>query len=122
MDREKTISLLTSLLSGRVDVGEFKHQLSDILFELRQNATPNEDKRQLSQIQLYIHEFDEGNRDIHEVYIAAQAALDLFEPVKQTVPLNSAKIFMPPSEPGTVFTTTESPEPESSELLTPVPI
>ncbi len=74
MGRGKMISLLTGLLSGRVDISEFQQQLGDVLFELRQDATPNQDKQLLSRIQLYLHEFDEGNRDIHEVYMAAQAA------------------------------------------------
>lgn len=122
MDRGKIISLLAGLLSGRVDIGEFQQQLGDVLFELRQDATPNEDKQLLARIQLYLHEFDEGNRDIHEVYIAAQAALDVMNPVIKTVPTNFARLFAPPTEPGTVNTTTVSPAPEFSKLPTPIRI
>ena len=120
MDRGKIISLLTGLLSGHVDIGEFQQQLGDVLFELRQDATPNEDKQLLSRIQLYLHEFDEGNRDIHEVYIAAQAALDSLKPVRKDIPPNFATLFaLLPAEPGAVDATTASPAPESSELRTP---
>ena len=122
MDRGKIISLLTGLLSGHVDIGEFQHQLGDVLFELRQSATPNEDKRMLSRIQLYLHEFDEGNRDIHEVYIAAQAALDVVKPVRRPVPTKLTSLSTLLIEPNTVGTTTASPAPEFTELPTPVPI
>jgi len=122
MDRKKMISLLTGLLSGRVDIGEFQQQLGDVLFELRQDATPNEDKRLLSRIQLYLHEFDEGNRDIHEVYIAAQAALDLLKPLRKALPTTFTRLSALPIKPGTVGTTTASPAPQFSELPTPIPI
>jgi hypothetical protein len=122
MEKREMINLLTAFLSGRVDIGKFQQQLGDVLFELRQDATPNEDKQLLSKIQLYLHEFDEGNRDIHEVYIAAQAALDLLKPVRRVVPTNFARLFEPPTEPGTVSTTTASPAPEFDVLTTRVPI
>lgn len=122
MDRAKMVSLLTHLLSGRLDISEFHQQLGDLLFELRQDATPNEDKQLLSRIQLYLHEFDEGNRDIHEVYMAAQAALDLVKPVRRTVPTKFTRLSALPFEPGVVGTTTASPAPEFSELRKPVPI
>ncbi|TET26771.1 MAG: hypothetical protein E3J67_00880 [Dehalococcoidia bacterium] len=116
------MSLLTGLLSGRVDIDEFQQQLGDVLFELRQDATPNEDKQLLSRIQLYLHEFDEGSRDIHEVYIAAQAALDLLKPTKRSVPKKLTELSTLLIEPNMVGTTTASPAPEFSELPTPVRI
>lgn len=122
MDREKMTRLLIDLLSSRLDIGEFQHQLGDVLFELRQDATPNEDKRLLSRIQLYLHEFDEGNRDIHEVYMAAQAALDLVKPVRRLVPAKFITLSALPIEPGEVGASTASLAPEFSELHTPVPI
>jgi len=122
MDRGEIMSLLTGLLSGRVDIDEFQQQLGDVLFELRQDATPNEDKQLLSRIQLYLHEFDEGSRDIHEVYIAAQAALDLLKPTKRSVPKKLTELSTLLIEPNMVGTTTASPAPEFSELPTPVRI
>jgi len=122
MGRGKMISLLTGLLSGRVDISEFQQQLGDVLFELRQDATPNQDKQLLSRIQLYLHEFDEDNRDIHEVYMAAQAALDLVKPVRRVVLTKFTRLSVLPIEPGAVGATTASPAPEFSKLRTPVPI
>lgn len=122
MDRGKMISLLTDLLSGCLDISEFQRQLGDILFELRRDATPNENKHLLSRIQLYLHEFDEGRRDIHEVYIAAQAALDVVKPVRRPVPTKLTSLSTLLIEPNTVGTTTASPAPEFTELPTPVPI
>ena len=121
MDRE-TIDLLVSLLSGRLHIHEFGQQLGDVLFELRQDITPSEDKQMLSRIQLYLHEFDEGNRDIREVYIAAQAALDLAKPSKRPVATKLTRVFALPIEAGAVVPSTASPPPEFSKLPGPVPI
>ena len=83
MNRKQTISMLVEFLSGDLGIDEFRHQLDDILFDLRQDAGLNEFRQLLSKIQLYIHELHEGNRDIHEVYIAAQAAIDSIKPLKK---------------------------------------
>ena len=122
MNRETVTSLLADLLSNRLDIGKFEQQLGDVLFELRQDYTPNEDKKMLSRIQLYLHELDEGNRDIHEVYIAAQAALDLLKPTKRPVPKKLTKLSTLLIEPNMVGTTSASPAPEFRELRRPVPI
>jgi hypothetical protein len=115
MDRE-TINILTDLLTGRLEIDEFKQQLGDMLFELRQDATPSEDKTMLARIQLYIHEFDEGNRDLHEVYMAAQAALDLAKPNRRPVPIVVDRVINYPVKPSEVRTTTASAAPELTEL------
>jgi hypothetical protein len=76
----KTIALLESFVSGRMDITEFKRQINDRLFELRQKPAMNEEKKLLSKVQLYLHEADEGSRDRSEVYQACQATLDLAKP------------------------------------------
>ena len=53
----KTVDLLEALVSGRLGIGEFEQQLSDRLLELRQDPTLTDEKRALSRIQLYLHEF-----------------------------------------------------------------
>ncbi len=73
---KKIVDMLVGLLSGESDIEKFDQELSDALFELRQKPTLTDEKRMLSKIQLYLHEFKEGTRDILEVYIAAQSALD----------------------------------------------
>ena len=80
MAASKAINLLKDLLSGQLSIGTFDPQLSDILFELRQNPTPSEDVKLFSRIQLYIHELNEGHRDTFEIYMASQAALDSVKP------------------------------------------
>ena len=118
---DKTVELLEALLSGRLEINEFGQQLSDKLFQLRQDVVLTEQKRLLSRIQLYLHEFREGNRDIIEVYMAAQAALDLARPF--STPLRSkTEISAPPSQPGEVVPTSFSLPPDFSKLLEPIPI
>jgi len=104
---DNRVKLLEALLSGCTGIYEFGQGLSDELFQLRQDATPTEEKTVLSRIQLYLHEFDEGNRDIHEVYIAAQAALNLAKPSRiSTQP--KTKTVAPPSQPDTFVPTSSS--------------
>jgi len=109
---DSRVKLLEALLSGRIDIYEFRQGLSDELFQLRQDATLTEEKTSLSRIQLYLHEFEEGNRDIHEVYIAAQVALNLAKPSRISVQPKT-KIFVSPA---TVVPTSSSPPPDFSEL------
>jgi hypothetical protein len=106
------VKLLEALLSGRIGIDEFREGLNDELFQLRQDATLTEEKKLLSRIQLYLHELDEGNRDIHEVYIAAQAALNLAKPSHKSIQPKT-KIVAPPS---TVVPTSSSPPPDVSKL------
>ncbi len=80
MVANRTVALLESFVSGRTDIGEFTQQINDRLFELRQNSTMNQEKKLLSKIQLYLHEADEGNRDVSEVYKVIQSALELVKP------------------------------------------
>ena len=115
MVTDNRVRLLEALLSGRIDIYEFRQGLSDELFQLRQDATLTEEKTLLSRIQLYMHEFDEGNRDIHEVYMAAQAALNLAKPSRKSIKPKT-EIVVPPSQPGTVVPTSSSPPPDLSEL------
>lgn len=115
MVMQTRVRLLEAFLSGRIDIIKFEQGLSDELFQLRQDATPTEDKALLSRIQLYLHEFEEGNRDIHEVYVAAQATLNLVKPSSISLKPKT-KIYSPPSQPGTVVSTSSSPPPEFSKL------
>jgi hypothetical protein len=112
---DSRVKLLDALLSGRIGIDEFRQGLSDELFQLRQDATFTEEKTLLSRIQLYLHEFDEGNRDIHEVYIAAQAALNLAKPPRTSIQPET-NIVGPPSRPHSVVPTSSSPPPDFSEL------
>jgi hypothetical protein len=115
MVTDNRVKLLEALLSGRISIDEFRQGLSDELFKLRQDDTLTEEKTSLSRIQLYLHEFDEGNRDIHEVYIAAQVALNLAKP--SHIPSQpKTKIVAPPSQPGTGVLTSSSPPPDVSKL------
>lgn len=116
----KTVELLEALLSGRLEISKFEQQLSDELFQLRQDVSLTERKRLLSRIQLYLHEFGEGNRDIIEVYMAAQGALDLTRPF--STPLSSkTEIAAPPRQAGGVVPTSSSSPPDFSKLQ-PIPV
>ena len=115
MVASSTVNLLEALLSGRINLNEFGQGLSDELFHLRQRATPTEERKLLSRIQLYLHEFHEGNRDIHEVYMAAQAALHSAKPLTTYIP-SRPEVFTPPSSTVAVVPTSSSPPPEFSKL------
>jgi hypothetical protein len=104
---DNRVKLLEALLSGRIGIEEFRQGLSDELFQLRQDATLTEEKTSLSRIQLYLHEFEEGNRDIHEVYIAAQEALNLAHPSRRSIQPKT-KIIAPSSQPDTFVPTSSS--------------
>jgi len=95
------VELLEALLNGSLRIDKFEQALSDELFELRQDATMTEEKGLLSRIQLYLHEFREGNREIIEVYVAAQAALDLARPFSKAL-RSETEIEAPPSQGGEV--------------------
>ena len=87
MIANRTIALLDSFVSGRTDINQFRRQIDDRLFELRQKPTMSQEKKFLSKIQLYLHEVDEGSRELIEVYMVSQAALDLAKPL--TAPIEN---------------------------------
>lgn len=101
------VEMLEAFVGGRIDIEEFSQRLSDELFQLRQDPPPSESKKLLSRIQLYLHELDEGDRDIHEIYIAAKDALDLITSVSVFVK-SRINIFIPPARPGEIIPTTSS--------------
>jgi len=95
-----TITLLESFASGRIDIVDFEQRVRDRLFELRQHSAMSEEKRLLSGIQLCLHEAQEGNRDLIEVYIVSQSALDLVRPTMANAPnvverLDSSRYITP---------------------------
>jgi len=107
MIANKTIVLLESFVSGRIDISEFKRQISDRLFELRQKPTMNDEKRLLSKVQLYLHEADEGSRERIEVYMASQAALDLAKPFNTPIESQLDVVSSPP-QPGDISVGSDS--------------
>jgi len=100
MITNRTIALLESFVSGRVDISEFKRQINDRLFELRQNSAMNQEKKLLSKIQLYLHEADEGSREVREVYMASQSALDLVKPFTTPIESGINVVVSLPTKPG----------------------
>ena len=118
----ETVRLLESFTSGRIDIDEFDQQLRDTLFELCQDPALTDEKKLLSRIQLYLHEFDEGNRDVFEVYMATQAALDLLKPpiTLKTVKGNISRQPILPKE--FLWGTVSRPRDITHRQYAPVPI
>jgi len=118
---DKTVVLMEGFLSGRLGIDEFEQRLGDELFELRQDGAVTEERRSLARAQLFLHEFREGNRDVIEVYMAAQAALDLARPFA-TPPRSKIDMDVPPSQPGEVVPGSSCLQPDFSEVRTPIPV
>lgn len=117
---KKIVDMLVGLLSGALDIEKFDQELSDALFELRQKPKLTDEKRMLSKIQLYLHEFKEDNRDILEVYIAAQSALDLLKFPESPVTIKTD--FHVPSHQSGEVVPTSSESLYTYEKLEPLPV
>jgi hypothetical protein len=70
------IKALAEFVTGDIELSEFKQLVEERLFELRQEPEMTEEKKVLSSIELYLHESEEGQRSISEVYAHAQSILD----------------------------------------------
>jgi hypothetical protein len=116
MDRQEITSLLADFLNNDMNIDIFTEKLTDILFMMRQNDIPDETRSLLSKVQLYLHEYDENIRDIHEVYIVTQSVLDVINPTKKVYLSKFSQLIIPPTKPGTVSSETDSPAPVLSKV------
>ena len=121
MNKRQIINIIAEFMNTEINTDSLKENLADILFTMRQNNNHDETRSLLSKFQLYIHEYDEGRRDIHEIYITAQEILDILKPNKKQATTEFTTSIIP-LDPGEVHSTTDSPAPEVDEVRTPVPI
>ena len=122
MNKRQIINIIAEFMNTEINTDSLKENLADILFTMRQNNNHDETRSLLSKFQLYIHEYDEGRRDIHEIYITAQEILDILKPNKKQTSTKFQSTSIIPSSPGDVYSTTDSPAPEFDEVPTTVPI
>ena len=101
------IRMLAEFASGEIALPRFRELVEDRLFELLQNPEMTDEKRDLSSIELYLHEAEEGLRDEAEVYAIVQFTLDdillsswkskgkpvYFSPVSPKLPYTLSKRF-----------------------------
>lgn len=76
METGQYIRRLAEFVTGKIELAEFKQFVEERLFELRQSPEMTAEKRALSGIELYLHEAEEGIREISEVYAHVQSILD----------------------------------------------
>ncbi len=92
------IRTLAEFVSGEIGLLRFKELVGDRLFELLQNPEMTDEKRDLSSIELYLHEAEEGLRDEAEVYAIVQFTLDNIILTRLTSIGETAYFSSPPSK------------------------
>jgi len=104
------IRTLAEFITGEIELPKFKQFVEERLFELRQKPEMTDEKRLLSDIELYLHEIEEGLRDESEVYAHAQFVLDniilkritskptYFSPTSPKLPYLLSRTFEPPKK------------------------
>lgn len=70
------VRILAEFVTGQTTFDDFKRILEQRLFELRAVQQVTEEKNNLSEVELYIHEMEEGERTKFEVYAHVQSLLD----------------------------------------------
>jgi hypothetical protein len=68
--------ILAEFITGNVRVSQLSQHVEERLFELRRKPEITEERELLSSIELCLHEFDEGYRDLFEVYSHVQSIID----------------------------------------------
>ncbi|OGO06159.1 MAG: hypothetical protein A2Y60_06145 [Chloroflexi bacterium RBG_13_54_9] len=76
MKQGEYIRVLANFITGEIGLAEFGQLIEERLIDLRQTPEMTDEKRNLSSIQLYIHEAEEGQRSRFEVYAHVQSILD----------------------------------------------
>lgn len=93
------IRRLAEFITGEIGLPEFKKLVEERLFELRQNPEMMDEKSDLSSIELYLHEAEEGLRNESEVYAQAQFILDNIILKRMT----SKPTYLAPSPPKSTY-------------------
>lgn len=68
MDRIKVIGVLKKFISGSIQTTDLNEFIDDWLFELRREPELTSDQELLSNLELYLHEAQEGYRSWDELY------------------------------------------------------
>lgn len=78
------LELLGNLMVGQTAVTDFADELDEYLFSLRQNPGMTEEKKDLSFLDLVLHEVNEGDRPLADLYTYADAILSKALSVKES--------------------------------------
>jgi hypothetical protein len=70
------VRVLAEFVTGQTTFQEFKQIVDERLVELRAVPQMTEEKKNLSEIELYLHEMEEGERTKFDVYAHVQSLLD----------------------------------------------
>ena len=92
MDRSEVINVLKDFISGSIQAEDLNKVIDDWLFELRREPDLTSDQELLSNLELYIHEAQEGYRswdELHE-FILSVIPRNLSGIYVRTVPLPSS--------------------------------
>jgi len=83
MKNGEYIRILAEFLTGDIGVSQLRQYVDERLLKLRQKPEVTEEREVLSSVELYIHEFGEGYRNLFEVYDHVQSMLDniMLEPL-----------------------------------------
>ncbi len=68
MDRIEVVNVLKDFISGSIQAEDLNKVIDDWLFELRREPDLTSDQELLSNLELYIHEAQEGYRSWDELY------------------------------------------------------
>ena len=68
MDRIEIVNVLKNFISGSIQVEDLNSAIDDWLFELRREPDLTSDQELLSNLELYIHEAQEGYRSWDELH------------------------------------------------------
>lgn len=92
MDRIEVVNVLKDFISGSIQAEDLNKVIADWLFELRREPDLTSDQELLSNLELYIHEAQEGYRswdELHE-FILSVIPRNLSGIYVRTVPLPSS--------------------------------
>jgi hypothetical protein len=70
------VRILAEFITGDINASQLRQHIEERLFKLRQKPEVTEERELLSSVELYLHEFDEGYRNLFEVYGHVQSILD----------------------------------------------
>lgn len=76
MEAGEYLRILAEFITGDINVSQLREYIEERLFELRRKPETTEERELLSSVELCLHEFDEGYRDLFEVYSHVQSILD----------------------------------------------
>ena len=92
MKKSTIVDKLSDFISGTIDVEDLSEMIDERLFELRQKPDLTSEQELLSDLELYIHEAEEGYRGWDELYeyIFSIIERSLSEDSVKTITLNTS--------------------------------